>query len=91
MKLYLTPSALAQRWAELRRGGRKSFIVRWGILRFGLVCVAGSLSMRFMSGEPLKFQHILSALITFAGIGTVWGLWAWSECESRSKIANRGE
>jgi len=71
-----------KKWERLRRRGKKSFIIRRGVLRWGSIVGFLTVFVHFCTchGKP-DWWFVLSALIAcpFAGYLWAWGMWHVSE------------
>lgn len=78
------------RWQQLRRLGKWSYVVRYGVIAWALpVAVVGLLLLTLSTRQLPSLGFILVMLLFMAPLfGTLFGLWTWHENERRFHRAN---
>jgi len=76
--------AQAARWASIREGGRRRYIVLTGVFGWGLLTALLSTVAGQLTGAPGPFPGRLAiALVMFPLSGILWGALMWSLGERR--------
>jgi hypothetical protein len=77
----------ADKWPEFKKLGRKQFVLRYGVLGWGLpVAIGWSLSMAHQNGWNQFLFFLIPSLIVFPLGGVLFGrfLWWWVERKNAS-------
>jgi len=80
----------AEKWPQLKKLGRKQFILRYGVLGWGLpVAIGYSASMAHQQGWNTFLFFMIPSLIVFPLGGILFGkfMWYWLERKNTSTIA----
>ena len=81
----------AKKWPEFQQLGRRQFILRYGVLGWGVpVAIGFSLNMAFENGWDTFLFNLIPALILFPLVGILFGkiLWYWLERKNASRVAS---
>jgi hypothetical protein len=81
------------RWIETRRRGRLAYVVRRGILVYGVIFAVWMIAARafgiFGEREPWSMPRLLFSFAFYAVFFGVWmGLWTWHLHEKRFREAS---
>jgi hypothetical protein len=78
------------KWGSLRLKGKKHFVIRYGILGWGLSFAVLSYALQYLTGNVKHFflDAIIYLILSFIG-GCVWGLIVWNSMERqyRNKLS----
>jgi len=80
----------AKKWPEFQKLGRKQFILRYGVLGWGLpVAIGWSLSMAHQNGWNQFLFFFIPSLIVFPLGGILFGklMWWWLQRKFASPVA----
>jgi hypothetical protein len=87
--------SLLNNWENIRKQGRKSFIIKTGILRFGLpVGIAMAIYIYIFTFMKINKSHVVSALFALYALilsipaGITYGIWIWKKTEKKFKKRN---
>ncbi len=93
MKNPMEQSSQNKKWESIRLHGKKSFVVKQGVIRWGLLtAILCSLLTHFILPHKPIWVRPLLALAIFPIGGVFWGLWVWSISEKNYKkwVSTRG-
>lgn len=79
------------KWPQFKKLGRKQFVLRYGVLGWGLpVAIGYSLSMAHQNGWNQFLFFLIPSLILFPLGGILFGrfLWSWLERKYASTVAS---
>jgi hypothetical protein len=66
------------KWDEIRKGGRRRFVLRYGVLGWGVSTgIFFSLWMGYCEGWDAFFFGLIPALVLFPLGGIAWGRFMW--------------
>lgn len=71
----------AARWLKAREMGRNAFVLRRGVLGWGLI-MCGMFVGMLTANHPRNFLYILEINVPlWLGMGGLWGIAVWYACE----------
>ena len=80
------------KWPQFKELGRKQFVLRYGVLGWGLpVAIGWSLSMAHQNGWNQILFYLIPALIVFPLGGILFGRFLWWWCERRNASPTAAE
>jgi len=78
----------AEKWAKLSKLGRRGFILRYGVLGWGVpTAILFSLVQAYSDGWDTFLLRLVPALVLFPLGGILWGAMMWRFLERRNARA----
>jgi hypothetical protein len=80
-----------KKWEEIRKKGKKKFILHHGVIGWGLPCgVLFPFVSSFLENSSVRFDQsffslLAASLVLFPLVGILFGLWIWHGLEQAYK------
>ena len=84
MKNITRQERRTRRVAKLRAKGRRSYILIYGVLGWGLTCAVLSTALDFwIRGDPVLLHDVVFRFVLWPAMGFLWGAVTWSRMEKQ--------